>query len=57
MVSFRALKQTRLVIQNWIASLVCFKWKKLCFATAPLIYPIRFAAQKVLNTMNNVEIN
>ena len=31
MVSFRALRQTRLVIRFWIASLVCFKRKKICF--------------------------
>ena len=31
MVSFRALRQTRLVIRFWITSLVWFKREKLCF--------------------------
>jgi len=31
MVSFRALRQTKLVIRFWIASFVWFKRKKLCF--------------------------
>ncbi len=31
MFSFRVLRQIRVVIRFWIAALICFKWKKLCF--------------------------